>query len=149
MAFDINNPLDLSKLKDEVEIDPAGVGYEFADSTDDLLQLLNSSTANPGFETGVPPLVAAALWEMIATENLASGSQFVTSLLYAMTADSASDLSYARLEMSGLDPGLAAKIAAQTFDFSRADVLFSDTDVFGTNEMITITRDDWIAARNS
>ena len=54
MAFDVNNPADLLALKNEVNLDPIGMGYDPTGPTQPLLKLLNDPSENIGGDTAEP-----------------------------------------------------------------------------------------------
>lgn len=152
MAFNRSDSADLTALKNEVNNDPANVGYAAVlDDTSALLSLLNDPANNPGGETGVPPLLAKDLWKVIA-EDSATATQFEFNIsnLFAMVSSLDDDISDYRTTVKGLgDAQVNTGIDALTRPLSRAEVLFADTLANGNTEQVTISRDDWIAARAS
>jgi len=151
MAFDRNDSADLQALKDEANNDPVNVGYAAViDDTNALLALLNDPANNPGGETGVPALMAGELWEIIAGDSAtATQFEFNISNLFAMVDTPDTDVSDFRDGVLGLgDNQVNTAINARTRPLSRGEVLFAGTEPNGNTEMVTISRDDWIAARN-
>ena len=149
MSFDVTDAADLLALKNEVNLDPAGVGYSgVVEGGKEFLALLNDAVNNPAPDTGIDFLLADDLMEMLFSENISAGDQFRVQLLFEMTASPQDSFDRYRAQISALDNGLAIAIAAHIRDFSRAEFLFSDV-VDGANESVTISSSDWVAARNS
>lgn len=150
MAFDRTDAADLLALKTEVNDDPVAMGYSATGgSTQALLDLLNLPANNAVPADGNASLTAEDLLKMVFAENISAGDQFRVQLLFEMTSGSADDVSRFKTEISALDAGLATAITAHTRPLSRAEVLFSSLDANSVNETINISRDDWIAARDS
>ena len=150
MAFDGNDPADLLALKNEVNNDPASMGYAAAvDNTSDLLSLLNETIHNTTPEDGATALTCEDLLKMLFAENISAGDQFRVQLIFEMTDGADSDISRFKSEVAALDTGLASKINAHVRPLTRAEVLFSDLDANGVKEVVNISRLDWIAARDS
>ena len=147
MAFDRNEPADLLALKNEVELDPVGVGYTPADGdTGKLLGLLNTPASNPGGEIGPDFLTTANFLSIVYVENVSAGDQFRIQLLFEMTEGDVNIDKY-RGDIALLnDAGLNARIALIVRPLTRAEVLFSDV-VDGAKESVVITDRDWFAAR--
>ena len=148
--FDRNNPVDLLALQTEVNTDPLGMGYDPNGGTQDLLNLLNNPSNNLGLETGVPPLNLGELWNIIASDS-ATATQFEFNIknLFSMGNGPLTDVSDYRAAIVGLgDTQINAAIAARTRALSRGEVLFGGVLANGNYESVTITRDDWIAARD-
>lgn len=159
MSFDRNDPDDLLSLKTEVNTDPLGLGYAAViDSTNELLGLLNGKEHSPTFIVSKPN-ISSALVRGTATfdayDNLLAdeqewlrwmtGSNGFNEENIVVTADlrarltgpgSASIWAVAdRVEMN------QAMLDLIDVPGSRAEVLYD----YGT----VISRDDWIAARDS
>jgi len=149
MPFDRNDPADLLALKNEVNNDPLGLGYSSATNVDGILALLNDPANNSGGETGNSRLTAEELLKMILAENLSAGDLSKVHLLFEMTQGEEADLSRFKAEVSALDNGLANRITALVRALSRAEVLFSVDDSNGVKEYLTISQNDWVAARDS
>jgi len=153
MAFDINDPANLLALKTEVNTDPAGVGYDPAGNTDVLLGLLNNAASNPGAETGVPPLTLGNLWEaIVGAGSTATQFEFEMQLLYGMSNDNGADTDvsrYRQIIRNEASVAVRNNIDAMSRDLSRAEVLFATLDANGTTEYVSITSDEWQAARDS
>ena len=151
MAFNRNDPADLLALKNEVNNDPIAMGYAAVvdESLTELLLLLNEPINNATPEDGATTLTCEDLLKMLFAENISAGDQFRVQLIFEMTEGADSDISRFKPEISALDTGLANAINAHTRALSRAEILFSDPDVNGVKEFVSISRDDWIAARDS
>lgn len=147
MAFDRNNPADLLALKNEVTLDPLGIGYDVNGSTQTILDLLNNAASNLGGETGPDLVSASKLLNAIFPESISAQDQFKIQLAFEISAGPSEDLSSVADLIAGLSPNLATAVASITRSLSRAEVLFSNAE--STYETVTITRDDWIAARDS
>lgn len=148
MAFDRNNPANLAALKAEIESDPAGVGYT-PDVTGDLLSQINSAENNPGADTGSDFVTVRNLWSALFPIAISSQDQFKIQLVFEASEGLDADVSELRVELSALSTPIANAIAGIIRNLSRAEVLFSDIDANGSTEVVLISRDDWIAARNS
>jgi len=148
MAFNRRDQADLLALKTEVNTDPSGMGYDVA-STPDILNKINDPANNVLPVTGADTMTAEKLLKVIYPEAVGAQDQFKLQLLFEATGGLESDLSLFKNEVSGLSTGLAAAVASIIRDLSRAEVLFADEDSNGVMESVYISRDDWIAARNS
>ena len=146
--FVVNDAADLLALKNEVNLDPAGVGYN-PDVTAELLSALNDAASNPGPETGNAKLELEDLLEMLFTQNISAGDQFRVQLIFEMSTTANDDVSRFKAQLSALDTGLAADILAHKRPLSRAEVLFAELDENGVMEYVNISRNDWIMARES
>jgi len=152
MGFDRTNSTDLAALKSEVNTDPIAMGYNPTGATQQLLNLLNDPANNTGGETTSAPLTARVLWE-IAADNpddltphgqFSEGDALVFQGLWEISIDPDADISWARMRVLNLFPandGLRTDLEALVRALSRAEVLFGEGTV--------ISRDDWIAARDS
>lgn len=156
MAFDRTNPTDLAALKSEVNTDPIAMGYNATGPTDAILALLNDPLSNVGLETGTPPLTLGDFFDILARETATSTQfEFNAANIFAMAGSEGpetdiSDFRDAILNGAGMgDNQVNAAINALSRRLSRGEVLFGGTDGNGTAEFVTITRDDWIAARDS
>jgi len=151
MAFDRSNPAHLLTLKTEVTTDILGIGYDPDGPTQDILDKLNLPENNLGLETGVPPLSASELWEIIADDSAtATQFEFNISNLFAMVDGPTTDISDYRAAVVGLgDTQINAAINSRTRPLSRAEVLFGGVEANGNAEFVTISREDWFAARDS
>lgn len=150
MGFDRTDASDLAALKNEVETDPISMGYAAViDNTSELLALLNEPANNASPANGAATLTNEDLLRMLFQENISSGDQFRVQLVFEMTSSPDSDISRFKTDLAALDTGLANAINTHVRPLSRAEVLFSDIDANGVQESVTISRDDWIAARAS
>jgi len=137
MAFDRNNPTDLATLKALVP-DPT-IG------TQDILDYLASDSVTPG----VAPMTAQALLKALFSVSINSQDQFKIQLMFEGTADLNSDLSLFKTDMIALGGQIPGAVNSITRLLSIAEVAFSAIDDNGINEFVVISRDDWIAARES
>lgn len=149
MGFDKTDAADKLVLKNEVNNDPLGMGYLVSGNTDKLLDLLNNSAKNLSPVDGSAPMTARNLLDIVLSETIGSTVQFKIQLIFEATGGLISDLSEFKAAVSGLDSGLSAKIALLVRPLSRAEALFSVDDLNGVKEFTTITKADWIAARDS
>ena len=150
MSFDINNPADLLALKTEVNTDPSSVGYDPTGPTEEVLALLNLAANNPGSEKGTPPLLLGDLWQIIVEDGAtATQAEFELGLLYAMGEGPDTDVSRWRETIKTVDTGIGNRITALARDLSRAEALFAVLDATGTTEYVVISREDWLASRDS
>lgn len=148
MAFDKNNPADLAALKTEVTTDPIGMGYAAViEQTQPLLKLLNDADNNVGGDTAARPFDVLAMLDALdptdfdAQQTAAGAANFTHTLVDLAGYE---DISPYKAKWASMFAGNSATVTAlnaQTAPLSRAEVLFGQ----GT----TITRDDWIAARDS
>lgn len=150
MSFDRTDPADLLALKNEVNDDPLGMGYDPPAGTQPVLDLLNIPANNLSPADGDSPVIANVLLKVIFGESISAQDQFKLQLLFEASSDLDADLSEYRALITALSNPLGIALAAALIRaLSRAEVLFSDVDVNGTTELITISRNDWIAARDS
>lgn len=149
MAFDINNPSHLLALKNEVTLDPIGMGYDVNGNTNTLIALLNDPASNIGNDTGADFITPKNLLNAIFPEAISSQDQFKIQLVFESASSIEDDISIFRDDLSALSAGLATAISGITRSLSRAEVLFGDLDVNGSHEKVYITRNDWITARDS
>jgi len=153
MSFDKNNSGDLLSLKNEVSLDPVGVGYQPITNTIVLLNLLNDSVNNPGSEVSTARNFSG--FDLLESCLLSSGE-------YDVVVDSSNKIALIQtlfnledqsipirfknellnIFTSGLAPTIRAGIIAEaTSKLSRAEVLFGDDTI--------INKQDWTAARDS
>ncbi len=153
MAFDITDPADLAALQTEVLTDPLAHGYD-PDDTAQLLGIINDvaqnltvpSTVNRSLDDVAIPEVSEVIDE---TEYAALG-EYDKDWTKTFIAQPAGDQASTTLRpfkgkfLEVFPNGSNTRTAAQallTVEGSRGESLFG----FGT----VITRDDWIAARDS
>lgn len=150
--FDRTDPADLATLKAEVFDNPVHYGDPFG-PTQAILDKLNLSSLARTAATGTPPLTLGGLWDIIAADSAtATQFEYVTGLLYSMSsADGPStDISEYRAGVIGLgDNQVNAAINALSRDLSQVEQLFGEVEANGNAEFVTVTRDDWFAARDS
>ena len=150
MSFDVNDASNLLALKNEVNLDPLGVGYAAViDTTHLLLEKLNSPANNPGAEEGSAPMTAEALLNVLFDETVSSQDQFKIDLMFSAANSLSEDLSKFRIKSRGLSPAIATAIDNITRPLSRAEALFAVDDANGVKEFVTIANTDWAAARDS
>lgn len=150
MSFDINNAADLLTLKNEVNNDPIGMGYDPSGNTPSILSLLNDPSKNVGGETTGKTLTVKLLLDAIEPGDLTIGGQFSQGKLewLKMVVESSTDINSViesqRVKITNLFQAqdvTRTMLEAQSRTLSRAEVIFSEN----TN----ISRTDWIAARDS
>jgi hypothetical protein len=148
MAFDRTDPADLAALKTEVTTDPIAMGYDPTGATTLILKLLNDPAVNVGGETAARPFDVAAMLDALDPTELDAQQTTVGTDGYVQALISSSlggvDIEPYRAKFRALFAANSATVLAldaQTAALSRGEVLFGQ----GT----TITRDDWIAARDS
>ena len=158
MAFDRTNPADLLALKTEVNTDPTGLGYAPDAGTGGLLDLLNGK--NPATLVQKPKISSAAVRSAVtydAYNTLAIDEQEWLRWLTGSNGFEEENLPVSadlRLQLTGDGTPtnsfwsaaqrtvmVAAMLAIMDVPGSRAEILWG----FGTS----ISRDDWIAARDS
>ena len=149
MAFDRNNPADLLALKNEVTLDPLGMGYDVNGNTNAILDLLNTPASNVGNDVGSDYATAERMLKAIFDVNIGASDQFRVQLVFEIAESGQQDLSSFKSDIGGLSAALQTAIDGITRPLSRAEVLFSSTDANGVIEYESISRDDWIAARDS
>lgn len=148
MAFNRNNPTQLLELRDELVNDPITMGYGGIDTFHGILiPLLTDPANNVGGEVGTPTLTTGALWDILATEVVSTGDQFLIQLLFEATQGLQDDISARRAALADIDAGLGSKINSLTRPLSRADFLWGVADANGTHETINISQQDIGAAR--
>jgi hypothetical protein len=154
MAFDRTDPADLLALKTEVNTDPIGMGYAaVVANTAQLLKLLNDTDANvgdgtPGQETQVARVfdVLAMLdaldpTEYEAQQTVAGAPNYVHTLVEVGARFDISAYKTKFRSLFATNSNTVAALDAQVQAISRAEALFGVETV--------ISRDDWIAARDS
>jgi hypothetical protein len=150
MAFDRNNPTDLQALKSEVETDPTGQDYASASgATQGILEKLNNPAENvsgdtinrPTEELDVPDIAGVideGEYSLLNEYNKEWVKMFIKQ-------DPSILLKPYQAKMLDIFPDgsttRTAILALRQKDASRAEVLW------GVNTYIS--RDDWIAARDS
>lgn len=148
MAFDVENQAHLTALKTEVETDPTGIGYNLAD-TNDILARLNDPAFNLGGQTGPDKLTPRTFAKALIGVAVSSQDQFTVQLMFEASEGLDEDISDFRLKaLTGLGTNVQNAINSITRSLNRAEVLFSDIDSNGVQESVTISRDDWFAARD-
>ena len=156
MAFDRTNPADLAALKAEVNTDPDALGYDQSVTQDGVLDIINlartaytqqkekvsaaairSGTSYDGYD-GLAIDEQEWLRWMTGSNGFEEENMPVTADLRArLTGDGGTSI-WAPADRTAME---AAMVAVFDRDGSRAEDLFG----IGT----TISRDDWIAARDS
>ena len=147
MAFDRNNPADLLALKNEITLDPLNIGYDSLGNTQVLLNLINLPANNLGAETGPDLVTSEKLLKAIFPINISSQDQFRIQLIFEVGGGLNTSLEGLKSLIGGLSAALQAAIDGIIRPLSRAEVLFSTAET--TYESVVITRDDYIAARDS
>lgn len=148
MAFDRSNPTHLAALKSEVLTDPIAMGY-VSGNTGDVLSRLNDPALNVGGDTGADFLTPKNLLNVLFGEAISSQDQFKIQLVFESASTIDDDISIFRDDLSALGVGLATAIGTITRSLSRGEVLFGALDANGSYEKVYITREDWLAARDS
>lgn len=146
MSFDRTNPADLATLKTEVNTDPIGMGYN-PDNTQQVIKPINDPDSNVGGETQSRPFNVSAMLDALvpadydAQQTATDAATYVHTLVeYGAYGDIAPYKTKFR-DLFAANSDTVAALDAQISPLSRAEVLFG----IGT----IITRDDWIAARDS
>ncbi len=117
------------------------------DGTKEILDLLNGETDPP--VNGIAPMTAEALLFAIYPLAISSQDQFKIQLLFEGSDSMQADLSRFRAEVVKLGTPIETAISAITRFLTVAEVEFSELDANGVNEIIRISKDDWVAARDS
>lgn len=147
MAFDRTDPADLLALKTEVNTDPISMGYDPLGPTNAILKLLNDPESNIGGDQAARFFDASALLDALDPTDYESpqtvtGAANYCHILVEMAAYN--DISGYKTKfrsMFAANSNTVTALDAQVQDLSRAEVLFGLDTV--------ISRDDWIAARDS
>ena len=149
MAFDRTDPADLAALKAEVENNPGH--YPTPGNTQTVLDALNIPAQARTAATGTPPLSIGELWDIVAADAAtATQFEFNVSNLFAMSSGPDTDVSAYRAGVIGLgDNQVNIAINAMSRDLNMAEQLFGGVDANGSAEFVTISRDDWLTARDS
>ncbi len=156
MAFDVNDPADLAALKSEIETDPLAHGYDPND-TAQLLGIINDVAQNltvpSTVERSLDDVAIPEVSEVIDEAEYAALGEYDkdwTKTFIAQPAGGSEGTANITLRpfkgkfLEVFPNGSNTRAAAQallTVEGSRGESLFG----FGT----TITRSDWIAARDS
>ena len=109
----------------------------------------NDSANNTTPANGAASMSGEDLLNILFIETLASPDQFRVDMLFAGISSLSEDLSRFKASISALDAGIETKIAALVRPLSRAEILFAQDDDNGVKEIVTISREDWLAARDS
>lgn len=149
MAFDRTDSADLLALKNEVNNDPISMGYAAViGSTTQLLKLLNDPVNNVGNETTNQTLTPRILLKEMVVADFDSNSVTDGERRYLEAFFNRPDLDESIEEFRAkirdafkTNSTTVANIDALIRTLSRAEVLFGEGTV--------ISRDDWLAARNS
>jgi hypothetical protein len=140
MAFDINNPVELQELNDEVFIDPIGMNYASApiEKTKELLKFLNDPDKNVGGETaGNATFTHEVLMETWSPKGALNE---IVPWIEALTEEQGNIEQYEAKYRADCGPDSLAALNAISQPLSRAEVLWGQDTV--------ITQDDWFAARD-
>jgi hypothetical protein len=148
MAFDRNDSADLLALKNEINLDPIGMGYvSVIDSTNLLLKLINNSANNVGGETVAKRLTPELLLDVLVVDDFA-GNQVTDGerrfLEVFLNKERTEDIEKYREKIRQTFKTNSATVVALDAlvrPLSRAEVLFGENTV--------IFREDWVAARDS
>ncbi len=151
MAFDVTNPSDLAALKDEVILDPVGVGYDVNGPTRDIVFLLNDADSNPTSATVTKPVedlqISDVAFAIVTTEYGGLDEYYKEWVKSFIAMDEDAELAphvsmFLKVFTNGNAPQTRAAItAARQKDASRAE------ELFGVNTVLT--EEDWFAARDS
>ena len=149
MSFDRNDPADLLALKDEVNNDPLGLGYDPAGGTSDILDLLNAKNYTVSKPT-IDPSDVKSSTTYAAYDGLAIDEQewlrwmtdtdvlVVTTDLQTRLAGAGTTSIWGVADRTEMVNAMTALIDVPG---SRAEVLFG----YGT----VISDADWFAGRDS
>lgn len=146
MAFDITNQAHLNTLYNYATVtrgfDPLTV------SADVLLSALNDPADNPSPATGGDKMTVRHLNRAVLASNVASQDQFKVQLLVEPASGYDDDISEFKADMIGLGGQLATNLTAQVRALNWAEVTFG-SEIGNVWEFITLTLEDWRAARDS
>lgn len=144
MAFDRENPTDLTALYNERTQDPVGMGYPANDNQ--FIRVINSADDNVGGETTGRPFDVDALLDALDPSELGdqqtvAGADTYTQLLTDLATAGRSIETYKVKwrSMFAANSATVTALDAQVRGLSRAEVLFG--------EGVKLVVDDWIAAR--
>ena len=144
MAFDRENPTDLTALYNERTQDPVGMNYPANDNQ--FTRVINSADDNVGGETTGRPFDVDALLDALDPSELGdqqtvAGADTYTQLLTDLATAGRSIETYKVKwrSMFAANSATVTTLDAQVRGLSRAEVLFG--------EGVKLVVDDWIAAR--
>lgn len=149
MAFDRTNPAHLLALRTEVTTDPALVGYNVNGNENVLVGLLNDPAANPEGQTVPDTVTTGKLLDAIFDVAISSQDQFKIQLLFEGTSGFSDDVSDFKARIGALGTALQTAVDSIVRPISRAELLFSQPDANGVYDRVTLSVDDWHAARDS
>ena len=153
MSFDINNPAHLAELKAEVNTDPLAIGYNPANGdTNEILAFINAknytvakpsidvnavkdATTYDAFDGLLTPEQGWLQWQTDRSGDIGVSAEIRQKLAGDPTTNNAI---WAAADRNAMN---AVMLALMDVPGGRAEVLWG----YGT----TISRDDWIAARDS
>jgi len=146
MAFNKNDPAQVSALKNEITLDPIAMGYDI-DRVNVGLKLINDPANNLGGDTVEEMLTVAMLLDVVDMGDFDSNQvsdgerRFIESFL---NRDLNQDIDRWKVKIRSafkINSTTAQAIAALVRPISRATVLF------GANT--NLVKEDWFAARDS
>ena len=149
MAFNRTDAADLLALKNEVLLDPTGRGYDVHANVNDLTDLLNDPDNNLTPATGADKLTPRNVLKALMPVSISSQDQFKIQLMYEGSSGFNDDISVFREDIIPLSPPIGNAIESIVRALSRAEILFAVIDANGTREPVTISQQDWFAARDS
>lgn len=148
MAFDRKSLADRTALKDEFELDPLAIGYAATNgATKELLDLINTRTANTGAETDSRELTVGMLLSLIDFDdlklsNLRDGNiRYIESFLQRdldLNIEPWRDRIRAAF---GLGSGTTVNIDGESRRLSRAEVLWGKGTVIAKQDVFAMRRD--------
>ena len=138
MSFDRNDPADLATLKGLVP-DPTL-------PTQQILDDLNAETAT----VGIANMTASNLINAFMNDSTPLGiNADIIKLMFEPASGYSDDLSRFRLQTRALSTQIGNAVDSIVRFLTLAELSFSNLDGNGVNETVTISKSDWIAARDS
>ena len=148
MAFDVNDPVDLLALNNEVNNDPLALGYNPDANVNTLLGLLNDPDNNTGGETANQKLTPRVLLSQVVLSDYDSNQvtdgerRYIEAFFNRQNLDEEIEEFREKIRNAfKTNSTTVANIDALVRQLSRAEVLFGAET--------KISKSDWIAARDS
>lgn len=148
--FDPTNSNDRDTLRDELLLDPTGIGYNIGSgNTRRIVQGLNDPDRNTEVVMGVSKLTAEDLLQTALPLDLTAKVQGKVTWVLGLAEGSSEDVSQYRLALRNLNIELKTGIDLLVRPLNRIEVLFSNLDANGVNETIMLSKSDWFLIRGS